>query len=492
MAIEGELVVRIATARRTRDARPRRAPSARAWRAGSSPGALASEARACSPARSSRSAAGRRRSPPRRPSRRRAARTQAAPSRRRATRASPPKRCTSMRGASSSTGRSSPGRAPEVEALAAGAQGARAAARGRGRARTCAPRRGNCSAWARQAIFGRTPAAFLGARLDGGLARVDARGAARRSRRSLSAILAERSGAGRRATWRSCRRGGDEWSRARARRGARRRRWLRRRPALAAARRARPGRSPARQSHPLVADAVAPLGTGRGRAAGGTPGGDGAGARGAGRAIRRTGHGAAPLDGASAIAWVETARGLLVHRVALDGERIAGYRIVAPTEWNFHPAGAFARGALGLAAADDGAARDAACAGWSPRSIRASACASRPAMHEMSIAESVLGIVEESARREGFAARERSAARDRAARGGGDRGASLLLRRRGARQRRRGRGPRDRRDAGQRVVLRLLGNGAGRGARRPCPRCGSAQLQVNGGTEMRVKDLFGV
>ena len=63
-------------------------------------------------------------------------------------------------------------------------------------------------------------------------------------------------------------------------------------------------------------------------------------------------HGASPLGEGSAIAWTETARGLLVHRVLLDGERIARYRIVAPTEWNFHPAGAFAKGALGLDASD--------------------------------------------------------------------------------------------------------------------------------------------
>lgn len=36
---------------------------------------------------------------------------------------------------------------------------------------------------------------------------------------------------------------------------------------------------------------------------------------------------------------VETARGLLMHEIVLDGERIAGYFIVAPTEWNFHPQG---------------------------------------------------------------------------------------------------------------------------------------------------------
>jgi len=39
-------------------------------------------------------------------------------------------------------------------------------------------------------------------------------------------------------------------------------------------------------------------------------------------------------------AAVETARGLLLHEIVLDGERIADYVIVAPSEWNFHPAGA--------------------------------------------------------------------------------------------------------------------------------------------------------
>ena len=63
-------------------------------------------------------------------------------------------------------------------------------------------------------------------------------------------------------------------------------------------------------------------------------------------------HGAYGLGEGSAIAWTETARGLLVHRVLLDGERIARYHIVAPTEWNFHPAGAFAKGALALDASD--------------------------------------------------------------------------------------------------------------------------------------------
>lgn len=50
------------------------------------------------------------------------------------------------------------------------------------------------------------------------------------------------------------------------------------------------------------------------------------------------------LGSGRGLGWVENARGLLVHYVALDGERIETYRIVAPTEWNFHPRGALARG----------------------------------------------------------------------------------------------------------------------------------------------------
>lgn len=48
---------------------------------------------------------------------------------------------------------------------------------------------------------------------------------------------------------------------------------------------------------------------------------------------------ASPAAG-SGRALVETARGLLMHEVDIDGDgRVADYRIVAPTEWNFHPDG---------------------------------------------------------------------------------------------------------------------------------------------------------
>ena len=40
---------------------------------------------------------------------------------------------------------------------------------------------------------------------------------------------------------------------------------------------------------------------------------------------------------------VEAARGRLLHRIQLNGERIRRYQIVAPTEWNFHPQGVVAQ-----------------------------------------------------------------------------------------------------------------------------------------------------
>ncbi|MBA4176294.1 MAG: hypothetical protein C0505_07005 [Leptothrix sp. (in: Bacteria)] len=69
------------------------------------------------------------------------------------------------------------------------------------------------------------------------------------------------------------------------------------------------------------------------------------------------GVGAIALAPGSGVAWVDSARGLLVHHVQLDGERVRVYRIVAPTEWNFHPQGALAAELNGARAADTEAAR---------------------------------------------------------------------------------------------------------------------------------------
>ncbi|WP_373507775.1 nickel-dependent hydrogenase large subunit, partial [Thiocapsa sp.] len=40
---------------------------------------------------------------------------------------------------------------------------------------------------------------------------------------------------------------------------------------------------------------------------------------------------------------VFAARGLLAHLVRVEDGRVRDYRILAPTEWNFHPRGVVAR-----------------------------------------------------------------------------------------------------------------------------------------------------
>lgn len=60
-----------------------------------------------------------------------------------------------------------------------------------------------------------------------------------------------------------------------------------------------------------------------------------------------------PLPSGTGLAAVQTARGLLLHWVRLADDHIADYRIVAPTEWNFHPAGALFDGIVGTEAPDE-------------------------------------------------------------------------------------------------------------------------------------------
>jgi hypothetical protein len=74
--------------------------------------------------------------------------------------------------------------------------------------------------------------------------------------------------------------------------------------------------------------------------------------------VEMAGGGAAPrLDVVSpaagaGIAVVRTARGLLMHHVRLAAGQVADYAIVAPTEWNFHPGGAFAQDMRGVKTRD--------------------------------------------------------------------------------------------------------------------------------------------
>ena len=74
----------------------------------------------------------------------------------------------------------------------------------------------------------------------------------------------------------------------------------------------------------------------------------------AGREEVGAGGTASAAQGAPGIgrALVETARGLLIHEIVLDGECLADYLIVAPTEWNFHPQGPLTRWLAGRDASD--------------------------------------------------------------------------------------------------------------------------------------------
>lgn len=53
----------------------------------------------------------------------------------------------------------------------------------------------------------------------------------------------------------------------------------------------------------------------------------------------------------------DAARGLLIHVARVDEGQVMDYRILAPTEWNFHPRGAVAQGLAALPDAEDGVLR---------------------------------------------------------------------------------------------------------------------------------------
>ena len=73
--------------------------------------------------------------------------------------------------------------------------------------------------------------------------------------------------------------------------------------------------------------------------------------------------GALALGEGQAIAWCEMARGLLMHWAQLDSHgAVAQYRVLAPTEWNFHPQGALALALTARAPGDVAAAQTLAAA----------------------------------------------------------------------------------------------------------------------------------
>jgi Nickel-dependent hydrogenase len=64
-------------------------------------------------------------------------------------------------------------------------------------------------------------------------------------------------------------------------------------------------------------------------------------------------HGALNTGPNEGLAWTETARGLLVHWLRLDGARVADGRVLAPTDWNFHPRGVVAQALTQLPLGDE-------------------------------------------------------------------------------------------------------------------------------------------
>ncbi|MBX3603983.1 MAG: nickel-dependent hydrogenase large subunit [Piscinibacter sp.] len=78
-------------------------------------------------------------------------------------------------------------------------------------------------------------------------------------------------------------------------------------------------------------------------------------------------EGALPLASGEGIAWTETARGLLVHRVELapDG-RVRAAQVLAPTEWNFHPRGVLAQALAALRGPDRAAQAARAAVAFDP------------------------------------------------------------------------------------------------------------------------------
>jgi hypothetical protein len=73
--------------------------------------------------------------------------------------------------------------------------------------------------------------------------------------------------------------------------------------------------------------------------------------------------GALQLAAGQALAWVEMARGLLFHWVQLDAAgAVQDYRVLAPTEWNFHPQGALAQALSALPVGETVAASTLAAA----------------------------------------------------------------------------------------------------------------------------------
>jgi hypothetical protein len=67
-----------------------------------------------------------------------------------------------------------------------------------------------------------------------------------------------------------------------------------------------------------------------------------------------------PTCGGTGLGRADSARGRLYHYAAIDSGRITDYRILAPTEWNFHPQGVVAEGLKTLNWIDESTVRQRA------------------------------------------------------------------------------------------------------------------------------------
>jgi coenzyme F420-reducing hydrogenase alpha subunit len=67
------------------------------------------------------------------------------------------------------------------------------------------------------------------------------------------------------------------------------------------------------------------------------------------RASRKSQHNPSSVQQrGQGLAWVEAARGRLLHRMIVEKGVLMSYQILSPTEWNFHPQGVVAAGLLQL------------------------------------------------------------------------------------------------------------------------------------------------
>lgn len=66
------------------------------------------------------------------------------------------------------------------------------------------------------------------------------------------------------------------------------------------------------------------------------------------------------VDNGSQLAWVQTARGLLIHLANIQQGEISQYSIIAPTEWNFHPEGTLTKILINSSYNSQQAARESA------------------------------------------------------------------------------------------------------------------------------------